>query len=276
MKCFLKALCVSVLLCLSVLAVEGFLTTATAQETKVLEASKDNILLERTGSGNSKSAGDSSAGQSDVLSNGNGPTLFIGRTGQNANSIRRSLIAFDIAGAIPAGSRITSVKLSLNVTMTAGGRTRITLHRVLSDWGEGNSSSTGGRGAQAEAGDATWFHTFYPDKFWKRPGGDFVMRQSSAQVVDAEGTITLGSTRQMVVDVQAWLNSPKKNYGWLLRGDETKGATAVVCQSSESEDAATRPQADCNFYSTVRKKKKVTKFRSADLFAIECYLVRPP
>jgi len=252
----LQVLFVSVLLCLSVMAAEGFLTTATAQETKVLEASKDNVLLERARGGNSKSAGDSSAGQSDVLSNGSGPTLFIGRTGQNANSIRRSLIAFDIAGAIPAGSRITSVKLSLNVTTTAGGRTRITSHRVLSDWGEGNSSSTGGRGATAEAGDATWLHTSYPDKFWKRPGGDFVMRQSSAQVVEEVGTITLGSTRQMVSDVQAWLNSPKKNYGWLLRGDETKGATAVVCQSSESTDAATRPQLTVTFIPPSRRSRR--------------------
>ena len=55
-------------------------------------ASRDNTLIEDP---------------SGALSNGAGPSLFAGRTAQPRNSIRRAVIAFDIAGTIPAGSVIT-------------------------------------------------------------------------------------------------------------------------------------------------------------------------
>src|SRR5205823_2050542 len=77
--------------------------------------------------------------------------------------VRRALIRFDIAGAIPAGSTITDVKLTLNLSQTVSFDTPVGLYRALRDWGEGTSDAgdPGGAGALSTPGDATWLHTFY-------------------------------------------------------------------------------------------------------------------
>jgi hypothetical protein len=219
----------------------SLLTVASGEETKVLQASRDNTLVESP-------KGELSAGMS--------PTFFVGRTGQAAGSIRRGLIAFDISGAIPVGARITSVKLTLNMKLSAGGGrpAQVSLRRVLADWGEGKSNSAGGRGAPASEGDATWIHTFFPKSLWAKPGGDYAAGESAAQAVADVGTYTWGTTPQMVADVQDWLDSPKTNFGWLLIGDETQGATAKVFQSLQSEDAEARPKLTVTFTPPTVKK----------------------
>ena len=80
------------LLCLAI-AVAG----VSAQEPQILQASRDNTPIENS---------------TEDLSNGIGPSFFVGRTNQSSNSIRRGLIAFDIDDAIPAGSTVTEVKLT--------------------------------------------------------------------------------------------------------------------------------------------------------------------
>ena len=219
----------------------SLLTVASGEETKVLQASRDNTLIESP-------KGELSAGMS--------PTFFVGRTGQAAGSIRRGLIAFDIASAIPAGAKITSVKLTLNMKLGAGGGrpVQVSLHRLLADWGEGKSSA-GGRGAPASEGDATWIHTFYPKNLWATPGGDYVADESAAQAVAGVGAYTWGTTPQMVADVQGWLDVPKKSFGWLLLGDETQGATAKVFESLQSEDAEARPKLTVTFTPPTGRKK---------------------
>lgn len=198
-------------------------------ETKTLQPSKDNTLIEsETGS----------------LSSGKGPTIFVGRTGQAEGSIRRGLIAFDFASAIPAHSRITSVKLTLNLTLSAGGGqpARVTLHRLLKDWGEGESTAMGGRGAQAAKGDASWIYSVYDTEKWAHAGGDYITKSSGVQTVSDVGTYTWGSTPQMVADVQSWVDKRKGNFGWLLVGDEIRGATAKVFHSRDSSDEQARPK----------------------------------
>jgi hypothetical protein len=50
---------------------------------------------------------------------GAGPDVFAGKAGQNARAfLRRALLRFDIAAAIPAGSSIDGVTLTLNVNLT--------------------------------------------------------------------------------------------------------------------------------------------------------------
>jgi hypothetical protein len=216
-------------------------TVASGEETKVLQASKDNTLIE------------SPTGE---LSGGMSPTFFVGRTGQAVGGTRRGLIAFDIAGAIPAGSKIASVKLTLSMSLSAGGGrpAQLSLHRVLADWGEGNSNGAGGRGAPAAEGDATWIHTFRPKSLWSHPGGDYAASESAAQTVADVETYNWGSTPQMVADVQDWLDSPKKNFGWILLGDETRGATAKVFQSRQSEDVEARPKLTVTFTPPAKQK----------------------
>jgi hypothetical protein len=206
----------------------------TPVETRELQPVKDTALIE-------SAAGD--------LASSTGDTIFVGRTGQAERGKRRGLIAFDFANAIPARSRIVSVSLTMTVQISAGGPrpTPVRLYRVLKSWGEGTSASEGARGAQAEAGDATWIHRVNPTLRWARPGGDYSRVVSATEEVSGPGTYTWKSTARLVADVQSWVNSPKGNFGWILIGDESRAATAKVFKSRESTDEAVRPQLTVTF-----------------------------
>lgn len=182
-------------------------------------ASKDNTLYEDA---------------QGAVSNGAGSHFFVGTTA--SGSKRRGLIAFDIAGHLPAGAVITSVMLQLDMTKTIAGRQNITLHKVLANWGEGNSDALDdeGQGAPAAAADATWKHRFFPNTLWATVGGNFAATASATTPVDALGVYTWGSTPGMVADVQAWLNQPTSNFGWLLRGNEATTTTAKRFDTKES------------------------------------------
>ncbi len=204
----------------------GTLATAT------LGAAKDNTLYETA-------AGD--------YSNGIGPTLFAGRTGQFENSIRRGLIAFDIAGTIPRGATVNTATLTLHMSRTHSLGNTVSLHRLTSDWGEGSSNagsgglgSDGGAGAPAATSDATWLYTFYNTAFWTTPGGDFSATASAAQSVAGVGFYNW-STPQLAADVQEWLDAPATNLGWLLLGNESVGGTAKRFDTRENPTPANRP-----------------------------------
>jgi hypothetical protein len=168
------------------------------------------------------------------LSNGAGFHFFAGENGMG--ELRRGVLAFDIAGSIPPGSTITGVSLSLNMSMTSSDTPRtVELHKLLSDWGEGTSHAGGGEGGGAPAtpGDATWRHRFYDMIFWTMQGGDFSATVSASQSVGPIGQYTWSSA-QMVADVQSWLDNPATNFGWLVLGDESAGATAKRFDTRES------------------------------------------
>ena len=174
------------------------------------------------------------------LSNGAGEHFFVGTTG--GGEVRRGVIAFDIAGRIPAGSIITQVALTLNMSRTMAASQAITLHRLRADWGEGTSNATGeeGGGAPATPNDATWVHTFFATDLWTAAGGDFTATFSGRQPVGGVGRYIWSSTPRMVADVQVWLDRPTTNFGWLLRGNETISGTAKRFDTRENT-AANRP-----------------------------------
>ncbi|MCB9852006.1 MAG: DNRLRE domain-containing protein [Phycisphaerales bacterium] len=162
------------------------------------------------------------------LSNGAGPHIFVGRT--LFNGLRRGLVAFDIAGSIPAGSVIEEVELTMHMSLGTTNSSDYMLHRVASDWGEGvsnsgtgsiGSASGGGGGAPAEPGDATWMHAFYDTQTWTNLGGDFApVPSATAAVGTVVGDYSWESTPALVSDVQTWLDSPGQNHGWLIKNDE--------------------------------------------------------
>jgi hypothetical protein len=169
------------------------------------------------------------------LSNGAGAFFFAGRT--NMGVIRRGLIAFDIAGEIPAGSVINNVTLTLHMAMSGPGTFAVSLHRALADWGEGTSDAEGGEGggAVATVGDATWLHTFYDTNFWTNPGGDFTTTPSASAAIGGVNFYSWTSTI-MATDVQQWLDQPLTNFGWLLKGDESALGTAKKFDSRQGTD----------------------------------------
>jgi hypothetical protein len=167
-------------------------------------------------------------------SNGAGFHFFAGETAMG--ELRRGVLAFDIAGHIPAGSTILAVTLSMNMSRTALDTARtVELHKLLADWGEGTSHAPGeeGDGAPATPNDATWRHRFFDTIFWTNQGGDFSATVSASQSVGPIGQYAWTSA-QMVADVQSWLDNPGTNFGWLVLGDESTIATAKRFDSRES------------------------------------------
>jgi hypothetical protein len=111
----------------------------------------------------------------------------------------------------------------------------VELRKLLADWGEGtsNAGQQEGEGIAATTNDATWRHRFYNATLWAAQGGDFSATVSASQSVTGTGAYTWGSA-QMVADVQGWLNSPSSNFGWLVRGNETR-TTAKRFDSREQQ-----------------------------------------
>ena len=208
-----------------------------AAETVFIEAAQDATLIE------------SSEGE---LANGSGPVFFVGRTNARANSVRRALVHFDVAAALPRGARIESARLTLFMSPSNLAPREIRLHRLLSDWGEGPSSASGGGGASAESGDSTWLHTYYDDELWVKPGGHFVARASASREVGAPGFYTWEGSRRMVSDVRHWLAAPHRNFGWILIGDETTPQNAKVFASREEPDLALRPVLEVRYSPRLR------------------------
>jgi hypothetical protein len=200
-----------------------------AQVTVNIGASKDNTLIEDPNGS---------------FSNGAGPSFFVGRVGTTGGgTIRRGVIAFNVAGIIPSGATITSVTLTLNMSQTTDLNSEtIELHRTLQDWGEGTSFATGGSGTFSTTGDATWVHTFYNTSFWGAPGGNFSGTISASRAVGGVAAYTWGSTTQMVSDVQSWLDNPATNFGWTVTGNEENLQTAKRFDTKENPTPSVRPK----------------------------------
>ncbi len=177
-----------------------------------------------------------------ALANGSGPVLFAGRTGQAVFGLRRGLVRFDVAGALPERAIIDRVFLSLYQTSNNNPDPRtVSLHRLLQDWSEGSSFSSGGGGAPAGPGDATWLHTDYDAAYWTLAGGHYITRRSAEASIGGAGFYTWQSSRGLVSDVLLWLHSPQRNFGWLLMGDEGTAQSSKRFASREAADQAQYP-----------------------------------
>jgi len=177
-----------------------------------------------------------------ALSNGAGSTMFVGRTGQASNSRRRGLVTFDLAASLPAGVTITGATVRLYQDGSNSSSRMVGLHRVLQAWGEGasNSDSSGGAGVAATPGDATWLHTSFPGALWSAAGGSFAGPASATTSVGGVG-FWEWSSAGLVADVQAMLDGPADNFGWLLLGDESVSSTAKRFATRESSSLDRRP-----------------------------------
>jgi hypothetical protein len=233
----MRPVCRTILLACLGLAVADVPDLVNAQTTVTIIADRDNTLYE-DGTGS--------------LSNGAGWYLFAGQTIDNGSlpaicgatgCLRRALLHFDVVSAVPSGATITQVTLTMNMNRTISGSQTVSMHRMNSDWGEGASNSGGqeGAGATAVSGDATWLHSFYDTQFWTSAGGDFVASPSASQAVSGNGTYSWGSTAGLVSDVQAWLDSPSTNFGWVVLGNEDTPGSAKRFDSRESPTASDRP-----------------------------------
>ena len=187
--------------------------------------------------------------QSGRRSNGAGENLFSGAVGtRGGGALRRALLAFDVAGNVPAGSIITGAKLTLNVSRSNSGGQTHSLHKLLADWGEGASDapSPEGEGTGAMAGDATWSFRVLDGETWDASGGDFEADASAGATVAGEGKYEWTSD-QMVADVQTWLDDASTSFGWMLIGNERSQQTAKRFDSKENGTESRRPDLEITF-----------------------------
>jgi spore coat protein A len=216
---------------LSFLALAVLASGAASAAVVSLGASKDNTIYSESGS----------------ESNGAGSYVFAGAA--KDGPLRRALVAFDAAAAIPAGSTVTGVTLTLYMSRTRTQDQTVSLYRVLADWGEGTSDASGeeGAGAPATTGDATWTHRFYPSTTWTAAGGQFAAVASASSLVGNQTTYYSWSSAGMVSDVQAWLDSPSSNLGWIVRGNESTTRVVKRFDSRTNPDASRRPVLEVTF-----------------------------
>lgn len=217
----------------SLLAISVLAAPALAQSTVQIQASADNTLFEDVNG---------------ALSNAGGQYLFCGVSAQP--TIRRAVLRFDVAAALPAGARVIAAELHLNCSR-AGAQTtlRIDAHRLLAAFGEGTSVATGneGGGAASTNGDATWLHSSYPNTLWTSSGGDFVATASASSQAPVTGATVWGSTAALVADVQRFLEQPASNFGWLLKSDEQLATEVRRFDSRENLVSANRPFLQVSF-----------------------------
>jgi hypothetical protein len=169
------------------------------------------------------------------LSNGGGTQMISGRTNQASNSVRRAVVAFDIASALTPTAVVLDAQLFLTLEATSNTTVdNLTLQTVNASWGEGTTVATNqGQGATAASGDVTWLHRFLSTPFWTTPGGDFNPVVSASTTVSTPGTYVWHSTA-MAADVQSWRNTPANNHGWVILGNETIAATTKKFFTRES------------------------------------------
>lgn len=213
-------------------AVRSAPPSAPQQQTVILTPSKDATLYELSNGS---------------LANGAGIHLFAGSTASSQR--RRALVAFDVASQIPPGSVITSAVLTLQVSLTVAATQPTRLHPVTSDWSEGASNagdSRDGGGTSSLAGDATWLHTAFPDRFWRTPGGDFSSTPDATASVGSFGPFSWGSSAALVARVQSWVDQPATNFGWIVIGNEATSRTTKRLDSREGA-ANARPTLTVEF-----------------------------
>jgi hypothetical protein len=167
------------------------------------------------------------------------PWLVVGRT--KNGQVGRSLIRFALTNLAP-GTIIEAARVEFEVVRVPQQITPVpsffTLHRMAQSWSEGNK--TGALGQGASPGEPTWLAAAHPATLWSTPGAvgaaDSVATPSAttATPVDDFGRYTFPSSPGLVADVQAWVNNPASNHGWLVRSQgEATNATARRIGSRE-------------------------------------------
>jgi spore coat protein A len=179
----------------------------------------------------------------EVNSCGAGSNFFVGNT--NDGLQRRTLVSFDIAAAVPAGSTINSVTLTMEINRSGDNvDAPMELAPVQLAWGEGlvncDSARGGGTGLPAETGDATWLDAEFQLVNWGTAGGDYTGTSASATVGTAGSAVwDSAANPAMVTDVQAWLDTPAGNFGWIVIGDESRSSTTRRIFSREGRTPPT-------------------------------------
>ena len=142
------------------------------------------------------------------------------RTNPETNKQYRSLLRFDL-GDIPAGARVVSATLEIEVETNTGGGDDITVHRVSRAWTESF---------------ATWDnYGFF--LWWTTDGGDYDPTPVGSFWVDSLGRKSVDVTSA----AKAWIEAGQPNEGLILIG-QGNGDLEKRYYSSDHSDASRRPK----------------------------------
>jgi len=200
---------------------------------------------------------------SQVYNAGKAESNNVGQTGLGGNASMRGLMKFDLSD-IPGGATITGVKVNVFVVFTPPGGATATfeLHRVLQEWFEGNKGAGSLSGEPADTGETTWAQRITGVADWGAPGAtssdDINLVASSTVSIGAPSHYTFPSTLALVADVQAWMNNPASNFGWLMNAPVTPIQSAKRFGTRESSPA-TQPTLEVTFTAPAAELK-ITSF----------------
>ena len=165
-----------------------------------------------------------------------------------AGTRARTLLSFNVGAAIPPGATILAARLNLTATDASAVSQAFEVRRVSRPWSEGAQASAAG--GPAATNDATWTHRLYPNVGWSTPGGapgaDVAATASAEFAVGNAGAHRIESTAQLTADVQAWLDTPESNYGWMLLG-KNEAALLSARNFAAREDSARAPSLQVDF-----------------------------
>jgi len=158
------------------------------------------------------------------LNQGTAAALPVGDS-QTGTVHNRGLFKFDLSN-LPANAVITDATLRLTVIQSGTPDASYDLNRLLVDWSETN---------------ATWNNRLASTP-WTNPGGapnsDYVLNASATATLQSTGDSTDFSSAGLVSDVQAWLDNPGTNFGWMLIATGDAQGTGKQVASREEGDAA--------------------------------------
>ncbi|MEZ4282691.1 MAG: hypothetical protein R3F21_24095 [Myxococcota bacterium] len=209
--------------------------TTPEQQSVSLSASKDTVLYADVTTASNGAGAFLWAGQ-EVAQGGIPPLVFTTR------SPRNSLIAFDVADAVPPVALIDDVDLHLDVTGLVGGGGAFSILRTagsaLGTWSEGSANAAGTEfeGAVSPTPAADWSYRTRPDLAWSTPGGDVTGPVLSSATINTVGPRVF-STPNLIAAIQDMVTTGDDDDGFLLRGPGTafsSVSTAIQIASSEN------------------------------------------
>ncbi|MBF0499737.1 MAG: DNRLRE domain-containing protein [Candidatus Riflebacteria bacterium] len=164
-----------------------------------------------------------------------------GRDGSLAGNPRRGLFRFDLS-AIPSGVTVSSAILQIPVvgTPVSGSvNSNFSVYRLSQDWGEGNKGATsGGNGAPAASGEATWRSRKQGTALWTGLGaaGDYISSPSAVTGVSGVAVYTWSGSA-LLQDVRTWVANPSQNFGFILISD-SEGTNRTVRKFGSREGSS--------------------------------------
>ncbi len=187
--------------------------------------------------------------ESGTVANGAGENLFVGAN--SFGNARRSLVRFDVAAAIPAGSIVVGGQLAATVNQGNTGAEPFAARRVLVSWNEGSSNPSGseGQGTAAAGADVTWtLRDVAANTAWTSPGGDLAPAAASTGSLATLGGAAFDITDVAIADVHGWLAQPSSNFGWALIGNESASGSAKRLDSRSAVNASARPTLTLTYF----------------------------